>query len=203
MIKAIIFDFDGVITDSYAVNMRLWRQIFRKFDVKITKKDCYTLNTLNTEGIAKHYFKDKKTREEFISTAINFDKAKYAKSYKPRRGLKKLLKKLKANNIKIAVVTNRGNSAPIIIKQFKLDSLMDCIITARDVKKGKPNPEGMNLAIQKLGVKQSQVFYVGDMPIDEQAAKHANISFVGMGLFIESKRKIKKLVELLDFVGVK
>lgn len=47
----------------------------------------------------------------------------------------------------------------------------------RDVKRNKPDPEGLHLAMTKLGLKPEQVLFCGDTVIDAQAAKSAGVDF--------------------------
>ena len=57
------------------------------------------------------------------------------------------------------------------------DDLLDLIVGGRDVKRNKPDPEGLHLAMTKLGLKPEQVLFCGDTVIDAQAAKSAGVDF--------------------------
>ena len=56
---------------------------------------------------------------------------------------------------------------------------MDVIIGGEDVKQHKPHPEGLLKALENLNVEAINALYIGDHPIDAQAARGAGVAFVG------------------------
>jgi len=82
------------------------------------------------------------------------------------------LKQLRAQCVKMAVVTNTSaKAATIMLQQHKLRAYFDPIITRENVKQLKPNPEGILLAACALKV--TKCFMVGDLVLDVIAAKNA------------------------------
>ena len=59
----------------------------------------------------------------------------------------------------------------------RADEFYHLIVGGRDVKRNKPDPEGLHLAMTKLGLKPEQVLFCGDTVIDAQAAKSAGVDF--------------------------
>lgn len=65
----------------------------------------------------------------------------------------------------------------------ELDELLDCIdlfdviITSDMVKEPKPNPESINIIIEKYNLSRDETIYIGDSPSDAIASKKANIKF--------------------------
>ncbi len=58
--------------------------------------------------------------------------------------------------------------------------MVDLIVGAEDVQIEKPNPEGLLLAVEQLGIRKEEVLYVGDSLVDAQTAQNAGISFAGV-----------------------
>lgn len=82
------------------------------------------------------------------------------------RGLSKL-------GVKMALVTNTSaEAASIVFQQHKLKRYFSVVITREDVKSLKPDPEGILLALKRLGA--HSFFMVGDLVLDVLAAKRAN-----------------------------
>jgi len=71
-----------------------------------------------------------------------------------------------------------GDSKKRTYKIIKKDKLFDCIITADDVSKGKPNPEGLKKILKKLNINKKESLYVGDSLYDYKASKSAKIKYV-------------------------
>lgn len=85
-----------------------------------------------------------------------------------------MLKTLREMGARIGLVTNTSKKpVKTIFQKHHLESYFDVIVTREDVEKLKPDPEGILLAVKKLGVTRS--FMVGDLAVDVLAAKSVNI----------------------------
>jgi len=58
-IKAILFDFDGVIADTLTYHVQAWQRVFDKYEVKIMSEDVFLLEGRIAEDICKHLAKKK------------------------------------------------------------------------------------------------------------------------------------------------
>jgi phosphoglycolate phosphatase len=65
-----------------------------------------------------------------------------------------------------------------ILKREGIGDCFDVIVGSEDVTAHKPDPTGLLLAIERLGRSAGEVVYVGDHPVDEEAAGHAGVAFV-------------------------
>lgn len=82
------------------------------------------------------------------------------------------LRKLIKLNCKLGVVTNTSReAAKQIFSTCGLNRFFEIIITREDIKKLKPDPEGIYLALKRLNSKS--FFFIGDLIYDSQAAKAA------------------------------
>lgn len=100
----------------------------------------------------------------------------------PYPGIVTLLTDLRAAGIATAVATNSdGRSAGIVLGAHGLDALVDTITTVDLVSGPKPNPELIQLAIERLGVAPAEVVFVGDSPADMVAARAAGTLAVAAG----------------------
>ncbi len=103
------------------------------------------------------------------------------------------LKKLRKLGMKIGLVTNTSMKAVnTVFRLHGLEMYFDVIITREKVKKLKPDPEGILLALKKLGVKS--FFMVGDLVHDVLAAKGAK------GISVLVKRSVEETDCEADFV---
>lgn len=100
----------------------------------------------------------------------------------PYPGIVDLLTTLRAAGVGTAVATNSDSrSASVVLQAHGLDALMDTIVTVDLVSGPKPNPESIQLAIERLGVPAAQVVFVGDSPADMVAARAAGTLAVAAG----------------------
>ncbi len=61
------------------------------------------------------------------------------------------------------------------LKPFGLENYFEELVTADDVQNSKPDPEGILLAVTRLGVKPRESMYVGDSPADIVAGRRAGV----------------------------
>ena len=90
-----------------------------------------------------------------------------------------MLKYLKAQDFPLAVVTTKYKEAAILgLDLFNITPYFDVIIGENDVKRSKPDPEGILCALKKLNCQEG--YYVGDNVTDIQAGKNVGIKTVGV-----------------------
>lgn len=91
-----------------------------------------------------------------------------------------LLKTLRDNDVRIGVVSTKFRyRIEAILAQAGLQTCVDTIVGGEDVTQHKPDPEGLLLAIDKLGVRADHAVYVGDHAVDAEAADRAGMRFIG------------------------
>jgi len=95
-------------------------------------------------------------------------------------GIRDSLESLKAAGLRLGICTaSRGESfAPL--EQAGLLTLFDAIVTAEDVARRKPDPEGILLCMERMGVLPGETAYIGDTVADIRASHAAGIYAVGV-----------------------
>lgn len=92
-----------------------------------------------------------------------------------------LMPVLKKNGYKTGIISTKYRyRIEGILQREQLQPFFNIIIGGEDVKSHKPDPEGMQMAINKLNVEPNQVLYIGDSLVDLQAAKAANVDFAAV-----------------------
>ena len=92
-----------------------------------------------------------------------------------------LLKALRSQGLRMGVVTTKFRYRILqILGKYGLTDSVDCIIGAEDVKEEKPSPEGILLAMERLGMRKEEILYVGDSAVDAAAAERAGVAFAGV-----------------------
>jgi beta-phosphoglucomutase len=158
MLRAIIFDFDGVITDSEVLHLRAFNQSLVPYGVEISTKDYYTnylgfsdfdcckalidngllkINEQQIDGIIKE---KSKIFEELTKT-----------EGRTIEGVHEFLQMLEENNIPMAICSGSLLvEIEVMLEESRLRHFFAAIVSAEQVKKGKPHPEGFLLSLQKL-----------------------------------------------------
>jgi len=112
---------------------------------------------------------------------------------------KKVLEKIKKNNIKIGLVTNSYKSQVNRILDFhKIKKHFKVIVAGDEIERPKPYPDPILKACKQLKVDPDEVLYVGDTKIDYKAGKSAGCYVVGLNT--HGDLMISRLSDLLQLI---
>lgn len=182
-IKAVIFDFDGLLVDSEPLWSEARNSILKDFDVQITHQDkAKTMGGGYREGI--NYLIDKYnlpfTFEEFSHREQVILDELYEKKLAYKPGAAELVKKLRNAHVVTAIATSVPKERlEFALKKLSFDGF-DAIVTGDDIKKGKPDPEIFIKTGEKLGVDPKSCVVLEDSPLGVAAAKAANMRAIAV-----------------------
>ena len=91
-------------------------------------------------------------------------------------GITELLRKIKSSGRRLALFTGVEKAMmEYTLNPFGLSEFFQVRITADDVQKSKPDPEGINLALRRIEADAKESMYVGDSPADIVAGRRAGV----------------------------
>ncbi|MEN3186284.1 MAG: HAD family hydrolase [Atribacterota bacterium] len=86
---------------------------------------------------------------------------------------------LRKKGVKQALFTSKGRkSAMMTLEKLNLGRLFDFVLCGDEVEHAKPSPEGVWQILSFFGMQPEEAVYVGDSPLDAQAAAGAQVPFV-------------------------
>ncbi len=182
MLKLIVFDCDGVIVNSEDAILDYYDKVLIGAGyLPIDRENKYLLSgvlSMMDKDIMRLLAQDDAIKLEklYQSSKEVYAANEYGNTVLSE-GLKDLLDKLKRNNIKLAVLTNRGSSLPSLLKHFDVYNYFDKLITAADVTVPKPDPEGLNCILRYFKISKDEAIFIGDAEPDYYAAKAAKVQF--------------------------
>ena len=98
---------------------------------------------------------------------------------KPYDGIMETTEKLSSMGIKMAIVTNKGQTASESLLKDFFEPNINIVIGDDGTHKRKPDPEPVQIALDKLGITdKSSVLYIGDSEVDAATAEAAGIDYV-------------------------
>ncbi|HOM61252.1 MAG TPA: HAD family phosphatase [Anaerohalosphaeraceae bacterium] len=163
MLKAVIFDFDGVIADSEFLHYKALNQALEQYGVYVPKKvhwDKYLGYTdlENIQAVSKDYKLNLSPEQirQLARQKTEFFRQLAGKETAILNGVEAFIDLLKTHRIHRAVCSGalREDIEQMLAGSDLLDAF-EVLVTAEDVKKGKPDPEGYLLALQRLNQKQT------------------------------------------------
>lgn len=188
--KAIIYDLDGVITDTAEFHFLAWQKIAAEIGISIDRhfneqlKGIGRMDSLDRIlqlDASERTFSDVEKR--ILATMKNEYYLKLIDSINPSHilpGIGDLLEKNKKEQIKIALASASKN-APAILNKLGLTGYFDYVVDASKVKKGKPDPETFATAAVALGVAPEECIGIEDSAAGIESINQAHMFSVGVG----------------------
>jgi HAD superfamily hydrolase (TIGR01509 family) len=187
LIKAVLFDFDGVLVDSAEINFEVKRRLFLPFGLELSEREFREIWVSPTSGkkAGNKYFvklhglnadvQELREKQKPIFVALFREKAELMP------GALSFIKALKERKIPVAIVSsNFRYNIDVVLQKFGLQRCFDAIISTEDCSKPKPHPEPYLKAIQKLGVKPENVLAFEDSGNGVESAKSAGCKCIAM-----------------------
>ncbi|HEV7396954.1 MAG TPA: HAD family hydrolase [Pyrinomonadaceae bacterium] len=177
-IKNIFFDWDGTLADSAALGLRAFQLAFEDlafpFPLDIYEA-TYSPNwyaTYEALGLPKEQW------EEADRLWLSHYGEQTADLI---QGVAETLLFFKSKDYRLGVVSS-GSETRVCreIDRSELRGCFDVIICNEQIVNKKPHPEGLDLAMQKLGSERAHSAYVGDAPEDIQMGRQADVLTIGV-----------------------
>ena len=183
MIKAIIFDMDGLMIDSERVTFECYQERLKDMNLTMDEEYYKTIIGKPIKGIYQRFY-DVYGNDFPIENVIQDVHQLMAERFETegvpvKKGLVKLLHYLKDNNYKTIVATSSNRDrVDKILAQAKITEFFDDSICGDEVTKGKPNPEVFLKSCQILGVNVDEAIVLEDSEAGIQASYDANIKVI-------------------------
>jgi HAD superfamily hydrolase (TIGR01509 family) len=188
MLKALIFDFDGLILDTETPEVLIWQSIYRDHGFELPVEEWS--KTIGGYGIsdfdaAEHLSSISQGRLDSASTRMRHrnESAKIVNASPVLPGVMDIIKQAKSKGLQVAI----GSSSPHSwvdehVKRLGIFDYFDHIICQDDVLHGrtKPNPDIFLKALSRLNVKPDEAVVFEDSVNGVTAARRAGIFVVGV-----------------------
>lgn len=202
-VKLVAFDCDGVLFDTAEANRMYYSDILQHFGRPAVTDEQFRFVHMHTVAESMAYLF---AEDDLLAAAHAFRKTmdyrKYLRYHTVEPQLVSLLQKLRPQ-IKTAIATNRTDTMQKLLAEFDLTDYFDLVVTSRDVQHPKPHPEALLIILDHFGLTPQQAVYIGDSPVDEQAARAAEIPLVAYRnraltaqYYIDSLAELEELLEL-------
>ncbi len=188
MIKAVLFDLDGVLTDTAVYHYKSWKLIAESFGYVLTEEKNEELKGVSRKDSLDFILK-------WANTSID-DESKYRLLQRKNELYLELIEDLGEKDILPGIVDflntlddnqclkgvgSSSKNAPYILERIGLASRFSVVIDGNQVNKTKPDPEVFLLGSEQLNVNPNECLVVEDAPSGALAAKRAGMKVLGIG----------------------
>lgn len=188
MIKACIFDLDGVIVDTAHYHFLAWKRLASELNIELTLADNERL-----KGVSRMHSLDiilslggvtlPEAEKIRLADKKNGWFVEYLGEMKLSEifpGVKALLENLRSKGIKVGLASSSKN-APTVLSLLNISNLFDAVVDGNMIVNSKPHPEIFLLAASKLGVDVKDCVVFEDAEAGVEAAIAAGMKCVGIG----------------------
>ncbi|MBI5096464.1 MAG: HAD family phosphatase [Nitrospirae bacterium] len=215
MIRAIIFDFDGIITDSEPVHLKMFQKVLSEMGITLNARDyyevylgmddkgCFTTilksNGIGTAPLLIQSLIQKKTN--YLMEYIKNDLFIYP-------GVVELVDSSRKDYLLAIASGALRHEIEFVLESAGIRSAFNVIVSAEDVSEGKPNPECFNKALEQLNgiseerIKRDECLVIEDSIAGIEAARAAGMRCVAVtntysrDRLILADRVVKELSEI-------
>jgi len=179
MTDTVLFDFDGTIMDTNQVIIDSWQTTFRTLEGREQDVDVL-LNTFGEplEKTLRDFFPNVPL-EESIEIYRGYQRDFFLESIHLFPGIRELLDELLQRQVKMALVTSRlRHTTEQALDKFDLYKYFGYVVTADDVTRHKPDPQCINIALDRIDSRPEQTLMIGDSLFDILCARNAGCGSV-------------------------
>lgn len=175
--KAVLFDLDGTLLDSFKLHYVAYEVMFGHFGIEMSREiflSTYSPNwyrTYEAFGLDEEHWERANTL--WLEAAAVHEPDLFP-------GVGKMLTEL-GSTYQLGIVTS-GSKSRVVSDLARLDIArhFSTVVTAEDINKPKPAPDALELAMRHLSVNPHDAVYVGDAHADFEMSRAAGVRFIGV-----------------------
>lgn len=203
MVKALIFDFDGVVVDSEKYWPTEENYAFKRIMKTWTEADQPNILGMSFAGTYEYLARNydlQMTYADFLNLYNEIAEKVYSRC-RPFTGIKQLLTDLEKSGFKLAVASSGLRKwITMVLKKYDLYKCFSSIICADDIpqNKGKPAPDLFLKAAESLNVKPDQCLVIEDAANGIKAAKNAGMYCIAFKNGLNDRQDLSEADEIIN-----
>jgi HAD superfamily hydrolase (TIGR01509 family) len=197
--KAVIFDMDGVLVDSFEANRKAFDAVLsRRYGFNVSKEEFLGYFGRDPRDITRMILKnhgvvDLDEVDDIYAEKRTVFNRLAGEEVKLLPGVVKTLSRLKDMGFKLAVASsNSRSSIEYITGRMGIAGYFEAYVGFEDTVKAKPDPEIFLKAAEKLGVKPAECWVIEDSLHGVEAGKKAGMKVVGVQTGFRSRRELER-----------
>ena len=192
--EAVLFDFDYTLADSSKGIVTCFQQVLKrngyadvadetiKRTIGKTLENSFSILTGVTDADQLEAW-----RKEYVNEANTY----MTVNTFIYPGALAVLEYLKEQGLKVGIISTKYRFRILeFFEHYLSPEWFDVIVGGEDVTKHKPDPQGVSIALERLGVSPSQVLYVGDSVVDGETAVNSGTAFIGVTTGMTSRDEL-------------
>ncbi|HMK46506.1 MAG TPA: HAD family phosphatase [Methanocella sp.] len=183
--KAVLFDLDGVITDTMDLHYEAYRLAFKDYGIDVSRMDIFMREGMPSMDVGRDIASAKGARLteadilKLIGKKREIQRSMAEKDARVYPGAAETLSVLRDHGIRLALITGSNlMSVQKTLHKVGIEGLFDAIVTGDDTPRGKPYPDPYLKGMEKLGVPGENSVVIENAPLGIRSAKAAGAGYV-------------------------
>lgn len=186
MLKGIIFDMDGVISDSERLYVEVKNEVLGKFDIHDIPLEYHlqfvgTTHEYQWEHMSKRFHLEHVSTEEYLEVFYEVKNRVFEEEgVVPIEGALDFIARLKEHGYKLAIASSSTiDEIEMTLQRYGIRQQFDAITSGWEVEHGKPAPDIFLLAAKRLGLEPAECMVIEDSPNGAKGAIDGGIFCLG------------------------
>ncbi|HEV8237926.1 MAG TPA: HAD family phosphatase [Thermoanaerobaculia bacterium] len=180
--RAVLFDLDGVLVDSYAAHMRSWRRLAAEEGLPFSEREfARSFGRTSRESIAIYWPGRAGDTARLDARKEALFRADIRERFPAMDGGTELVRALHDGGFALAVASSAPpDNVDLTLERLGFADSFGAVVTGRDVQRGKPDPQVFLLAAERLGAPPASCVVVEDAPVGVAAAHAGGMKAVAL-----------------------
>ena len=184
MLRGVLFDIDGTLVDSNAAHARSWVDTLREAGYEVPFDVLWPMIGMGGDKVlpsAAGIEIDSELGKKLSARRWEIFQRDYLPGLKPTPGARDLVQRMKDDGLELIVASSAsGNELGALMDAANVRDLFEKTTSSSDARDSKPDPDIVQAAVKKSGMKPNELIMLGDTPYDVQAAIGAHVNLVGL-----------------------
>lgn len=190
-LTTVLFDLDGTLIDSIPLIKLTFQHVFEELGIPWGNGEVLKTIGLPLRDVAASYAGERAA--EFLEIYAEFQRKNQKRLLKPYPGAEETLSNLQKMGCRIGVVTSkRRGPTRDGLSLTGLERYPEVVVTVEDIRRPKPDPDGILVALELLQALPEEAVYIGDSVYDILTGKNAGVTTVAVAWGIASEEELKE-----------
>jgi HAD superfamily hydrolase (TIGR01509 family) len=181
--SGVLLDIDGTLILSNDLHARAWVDSFAVFGYQIAYDDVRPLIGMGGDQIIPKFAPGLNSKEGEGKEISDYRKQlvinEFTPQMKPANGARALIQKMQDAGLNLIVATSASNQElEHLLKAAQIEDLLTNFTTSSDAKASKPQPDIVQVALDKIHLSSGEVVMIADTPYDIEAGKKAGVGVI-------------------------
>ncbi len=179
---AVLFDVDGTLVDSNYLHIHAWYRAFTEAKVEVEARRIHRSIGMDGSTLLASLAED---ADEDTRARLKDRHSRYYKEtaplLRPLPGARELLEAVDKLGLQIILATSAPDDELSLLREvLASDDLVSAVTSSNDVDTAKPEPDIVQVALERAGVEAAQAVFVGDTVWDIEACKRAGVPTIAL-----------------------